>query len=94
MSRVTGLYQAIDIKSNDTVGPIISAERSLIAVRTFLQAFREQTIIAQYPEDFALYEIGSQNKDTGEITPLSPPEVIITGEAARAMLERAKAENE
>lgn len=87
MARTTTIYQAMDIKAKDTYGPLINAERPQLAVRAFLNAVKDKTtLIGQYPDDFTFQAIATQDKDTGEVTPISPPEIIITGEAAVIML--------
>lgn len=85
--RRTSLFQAHDTKTGDCIGTVITADRPQIAIRSFLGALRDpNTIIAQYPEDFVLLEIAQMDRDTGQITAITPPEIVITGTAAQTLL--------
>lgn len=55
------------------------------AERTFSQAINDSSnpnnLLAKYPTDFELYEIGSFDANTGQITPLEKPNFINNGGA-------------
>lgn len=68
-----------DTVSMQVFGLIIPANRDEAVIRQFTEVLeRPETLPAQYPEDFSLIQIGEQNQDTGELTPIEP-RIIYTG---------------
>lgn len=89
----TSLYQIFDVVSGTTVGPIIPYNRDAAAIRAFQEIATSQgTQIQQHPRDFVLLLVGTQDTDTGAITPNDKaPTVIYGGDTMLAQLaEREK----
>lgn len=82
--RTTELYQIYDKKAESIRGPIMAYNRPGPAIRSFNELCgNKETEIGKYPEDFQLRHIGTQDEETGEISPIEHPAlaVIATGEA-------------
>lgn len=47
-------------------------ETDLIAIREFTQMVNSETKIAQNPEDYSLWRIGTFDNQTGQLTPEEP----------------------
>lgn len=66
------LFSVLDIKAG-FFKPPFAARSDGEALRALSEAMRDpQTTLAQYPEDFALYETGNFNDATGTIEPTVP----------------------
>lgn len=66
------LYTILDIKAG-FFKPPFTARSDGEATRAVADAMRDPaTSLAQYPEDFALYELGRFNDATGTIEPVTP----------------------
>lgn len=58
------------------------AERALVATMS-----NKDDLVAHYPEDFSLVQIGNYNSTTGEITSV-PHKTIITGSKAKMLSDQ------
>lgn len=77
--RLTNLYQIFDIEAHKTAGAIFPEYTHAPAIRAFHQLFQQKnTIPADYPEHFVLRQVGTQDEETGEITPIEP-NTVATG---------------
>lgn len=78
--RLTNLYQIYDIEAQKTAGAIFPEYRDAPAIRAFHQLFQQKhTLPADYPEHFVLQQVGTQDEETGLITPIAPT-IIAKGE--------------
>jgi len=56
---------------------LVTDRNSAQAERNFKTAVKNpETDYAKYPEDFTLYEMGTYDQDTGQITPHSSPLIV------------------
>lgn len=53
------------------------------AERTWKELANSDTIVAKHPVDFALYQIGEFDDDTGMLTAITPPVQLMTALAAK-----------
>lgn len=66
------VYATFDMKAKLWNPPFVMTTEGE-AVRAFSDAASKPgTVISRHPEDFALYQIGTFDNETGEIVPLSP----------------------
>lgn len=83
------LYQLYDRKAQLTAGPIMAAHRAAPIVRAFHELLGDKTSEpGKYPEDFDILHIGSQDEETGKITPIEKPEAIAMGSQWAAAVNR------
>lgn len=67
--RVFAVY---DMKMKGFMQPFF-CQNSAVATRMFVDSVNgDQNIISKHPEDFALYEVGMWDEETGLLTPLDP----------------------
>ena len=67
------LFAVRDGKGETYGTPFVKASRGE-AERTFTQLRRDKsTVVAQFPEDFDLFEIGEYEADTGKVTGYDSP---------------------
>lgn len=70
------VYAIKDSKAGTFSNPFYSINRGT-AERSFFQAGKDpQTTISQYPEDFALYELGTFDDQSGEFNTYVTPEFV------------------
>lgn len=75
------LFASHDKKAEQFMQPFC-AHHAGIAVRGFEDAILRSstpTDISNHPEDFDLYELGEFDGDTGRLTPLDAPQMILQG---------------
>lgn len=75
--RLLNLYVVIDEKAKTIVGPIVHDHSPVPVTRQIEEAVNKPgTLIANSPEDFAIYDLGQVDEKTGRIYPLKEPELI------------------
>lgn len=89
----TNLYSMYDKEAETVVGPIVAELRHAPAIRTFGELCADKnTVVGKYAEQFQLRFVGTQNLETGEITPVTIHpgyEIIATGAEWLAAQRRA-----
>lgn len=66
----------------ESVGPVMLFTAVPAAVRAFSDvALDPQTLVSRHPEDFDLLQVATIVEGSGEVTPLVPPRVLLTGVA-------------
>ncbi len=89
---MTNLYQIIDRTAGAAAGPILLDKRSGPAIRAFYSVLADaKTLPGQYPEQFDLLLLGTQDEDSCQITPCAP-ETVATG-AGWLQMQQREAEN-
>lgn len=69
----------------ESIGPVMLYPAIPAAIRAFSDvALDPQTMVSRHPEDFDLLHVATIEEGSGEVTPLSPPVVLLTGVAWRA----------
>lgn len=71
---ILGIYAMRDHKSGFLTPTLDSDDK--IAIRNFQLAFkaaRNDSLFANFPEDYSLYRLGSYDTDSGEITSCAVP---------------------
>lgn len=66
----------------DVYGQPMTQETTAQAVRGFTDEINRdssQSALAQHPDDYDLYIIGHYDAQTGQITPLAHPEMVVRG---------------
>lgn len=64
------LYCMFDITIGSYTGNVFQQANNASAIRSCKQAMRDpQTTLAQYPQDYELWELGEFHEVTGDITP-------------------------
>lgn len=75
------LYIVLDAAAAAVTGPLMMFPHDNVAARMFSDiAGDPQTMVNRHPTDHSLIRVGSIDEDTGEITPLFPSLVVISGE--------------
>ncbi|MCK6419239.1 MAG: hypothetical protein L6Q57_10020 [Alphaproteobacteria bacterium] len=73
------LYQLYDCKSETWTPPTVNPARGQ-ALRSFADAVNDgQSILSKHPEDFTLFEIGTFDKQTGQISLYEVRESVANG---------------
>lgn len=76
----------------ESIGPVMVFTAGPAAIRSFSDlAVDPQTMISRHPEDFDLMQVATIDEGSGEVTPLSPPLVLLTGVAWLAAQKPADA---
>lgn len=76
----------------ESVGPVMIFPAVPAAIRSFSDLATDQsTLVARHPGDFDLLHVASIEEGSGEVTPLSPPVVLLTGVAWLAAQKPAEA---
>lgn len=71
---LTNIYSIHDSKGSIFNTPFFAINDSM-ATRNFLMLKNDsKSTVSQFPDDFALYKIGSYDDSTGLITPVNVPE--------------------
>lgn len=66
----------------ESCGPVMLFTAIPAAIRSFSDvALDPQTTVGRHPEDFDLLQIAFVDEGTGQVTPCSPPVVLLTGVA-------------
>lgn len=66
----------------EACGPVMLFSAVPAAIRSFSDvALDAQTTVGRHPEDFDLLQIALVDEGSGEVTPCSPPIVLVTGVA-------------
>lgn len=75
------LFSVYD-KQGDQYWPVITEKSRETAARAFTDAMMsgENELFSKWPADFTLFLVGSFDDETGLVTPLDKPELILTGE--------------
>ena len=69
----TQVYTVFDSKAERFLRPFF-AENTAVALRSFQELIRTHDHqFNKFPEDYALFHIGSYDEKTGELTPLPAP---------------------
>lgn len=87
------LYAVRDVQADDIGGQVIVAKADAVAVRTFVDALSSQdprSMMAKYPDDYELLELGAI-QDDGRIEALESPRSVLTGTQWRQTREAAQA---
>lgn len=64
------LIVAVYDKKAESFNPIYTSKNEAVAVRDFSQGcIDKESNLSKYPEDYALYKLGTVEEDTGIITP-------------------------
>lgn len=75
-----GIYSIRDAAAHVFTAPTIDLTDES-AIRGFSQAINNKGSVMNFcPSDFALYRIGDLNVEAGTIEPVSPPEMIASGD--------------
>jgi len=77
------IYQAYSVKDlkAEAFAPPFFLINNQVAMRGFNAALRDpQNQMSQWPADYALYRIGEFADDTGGLSPLPEPELVVSGE--------------
>lgn len=78
----TRLYQMYDLTAEAVAGPIISEKKDGPAIRAFHTVLGDKrTSPGQYPEQFQLRFLGTQDEETGFIDGIVGANIIATGQA-------------
>lgn len=73
------LVSVLDLKAQYFSSPM-TAKTDAEAVRLFTDAINQHdTSLHQHPEDYTLYKVAFFDTDTGEVTPVNPPLLLIAG---------------
>src|SRR5690348_14745927 len=73
MDSQTNLYQMFDTRAMQPLGPIFGVRAEGAAIRNFTDVLAQpDTLPGQHPEDFVLLHLGTQNDETGALTPAEP----------------------
>lgn len=72
------LYTIYDQKTREYLHPFMSINEDT-AKRDFYNTMSQIPNMSQHPQDFALYQIGSFETDSGEITSQTPVQFLING---------------
>jgi hypothetical protein len=75
--RVVSLFSVFDSRSDSFCTPFFESNNDL-AIRAVLSLLREDSFIATFPHDFSLYHLGEFDYETGKLTPLDQPELILS----------------
>lgn len=77
------LFSVYDSKGESYSAPF-SERTHETARRAFMVAVRDkETPVGRFPDDFALFVVGSFDENTGVITPATAPTIIFTGTEAK-----------
>lgn len=77
---------------SESCGPVMLFTAIPAAVRSFSDvALDPNTMVGRHPEDFDLLHVASIDEGSGEVVPLSPPVVLLTGAAWSAMQQKGVA---
>jgi len=91
MTQTNEIYSIYDRKAQYYLPPF-AARSNADATRTFTEAVTtSETPISQYPADFDLVRLGSLDLDTGAITGLHMPELLINGLVALTAAHQQRA---
>lgn len=64
----------------ESCGPVMLFSAVPAAIRSFSDvAVDPSTMVGRHPEDFDLLQIATVNEGSGEVSPVSPPVVLLTG---------------
>lgn len=75
-----GIFSIRDAAAHVFTAPTIDLTDES-AIRAFSQAVNNKPSLMNFcPSDFALYRIGVLNVEAGTIEPVSPPEMLISGD--------------
>jgi hypothetical protein len=73
------LYVVYDVKSETYTSPTVNPARGQ-AIRSFGDAVNGgESVLSSHPEDFTLFEIGSFDPNTGEISLYDAKEAVANG---------------
>lgn len=76
---IYGVYSIFDVAAGVFTSPTIDISDAS-AIRSFHQAVSNSGSVMNFkPEDFALYQIGSFDVETGAISPVTPPYRLAVG---------------
>lgn len=76
---IYGVYAIYDIASGVFTSPTIDISDAS-AIRSFQQAISNAGSVLNFkPQDFSLYQIGTFDVETGELSPMSPPSRLFVG---------------
>lgn len=88
---IKSLIGVRDVVAEDFPGGLLLVAHDAPAVRMFSDLLGTQgTIVNQHPNDHDLVEVAKFNVTTGEIEPVSPPRVIMSGATWVMMQSNAK----
>lgn len=74
---IAGIFSILDRKAQVFGAPFVSANR-LTAQRSFKTLVHDRaSVVYGSPEDFALYEVGAWNDNTGKVETQELPELVI-----------------
>lgn len=74
-----GVYAIYDIAAGVFTSPTIDISDAS-AIRSFQQAISNTCSVLNFkPEDFSLYQIGTFDVETGDLSPMSPPSRLFVG---------------
>lgn len=75
-----GIYSIRDVSAHVFTAPTIDLTDES-AIRSFSQAVNNSGSIMNFvPSDFSLYRIGTLDVESGQIEPLSPPAMLVSGD--------------
>lgn len=87
------LFAVRDVKA-DAFGAVMVISTVGIAIRSFSDACADaRSEFAKYPEDYMLYEIGTFEPNSGLVTALQMPKLIVTAHAIIEQLRIARSGN-
>lgn len=89
------LYAVRDVKADDINDQVMVCKADAVAVRSFSDALAStdpRSLMAKYPDDYELLELGAIHED-GRIESLESPRVVLTGTQWRQTRDAAHAAN-
>ena len=82
--RKLQLWAVIDTRAKTIVGPVVHDHSAVPLIRQITEAVNKPgTLIANSPEDFAIYHLGEIDEETGEIE-AAQPALLTTALALKA----------
>lgn len=87
------LYAVRDVKADDIGDQVMVCKADAVAVRSFADALAStdpRSLMAKYPEDYELLELGAIHED-GRLEALESPRVVLTGGAWKSARDAAQA---
>ena len=73
---MAGLFRYRDMKANGHE-PVFQSVNAATAIRESQEHIRSGRIPSAYAHDFALYQVGEEDSETGRIFPLEDPKHVI-----------------
>lgn len=73
------MFAIRDLKAVSFMPPYTAPNKG-VAIRSFTDAVNDpSSMLSKYPDDFALFHIGSYDPETGVVTPVKTNELVVGG---------------